>query len=445
MNKNINKVIAAGITVSMINGGIIPSFAAENAKTVSDKNNSIVLNSSTSGENTNTLDGQTTKIKKVITLDELIKSAVDNSDKLALKEKELKLYEDKLDLQDEKDDFYEDNKLKTGNDTVDDFPSDKLKLQKKQTAQSEAFLQDQITNDVTKRYNVIILKKIDIDKLKTGLEIKNNDLDALKMKVSVGLAIPNQLEDKQIELNKAQDEIKAKENSLKNNLDYLGVLTNLNLSDYTLDSSISYEILKIDGSLDQYLDDKIDSYLKYNDEIIELTDDYMHGLREEDMNKLSYYENKVVKVNKNDYYEIDGDGNKTFNTQEYCLAIVSYVQQYLNAFNNYQSYLEGRYSLAEAKVKLDDSKKSLKNVLKENYSTLCDLENQIKRLNEQIISNNTKLRSLKAKVDLGIITDNDYKAELLKSKDLDNSLINLINTYNILKNSIEKPWVLSSN
>lgn len=210
MNKKINKVIAAGITVSMINGGIIPAFAAENAKAVEDKNNSIVLNSSMSDESTNTLGGQTTKIKKVITLDELIKSAVDNSDKLALKEKELKLYEDKLDLQDEKDDFYEDNKLKTGNDKVDDFPSDKLKLQKKQTAQSEAFLHDQIINDVTKRYNAIILKKIDIDKLKTGLEIKNNDLDALKMKVSVGLAIPNQLEDKQIELNKAQDEIRLK-------------------------------------------------------------------------------------------------------------------------------------------------------------------------------------------------------------------------------------------
>lgn len=139
MNKKINKVIAAGITVSMINGAIIPTFAAENTKAVTDKSNSIVLNSSTSGENTNTLDEQITKTKKVITLDQLIKCAVDNSDKLALKEKELKLYDDKLDLQDEKDDFSDDNNLKTGNDTVDDFPSDKLKLQKKQTAQSEAF------------------------------------------------------------------------------------------------------------------------------------------------------------------------------------------------------------------------------------------------------------------------------------------------------------------
>lgn len=445
MNKKIIKVIAVGITVSMVNGTSVPAFAAENAKAVTDKSNSIILNSNTSGANTNTLVVQTAKTKKVITLDDLIKSAIDNSDKLALKQKELKLYEDKLDLQDEKDDFYDDNNLKTGNDTIDDFPYDKLELQQKQTAQSEAFMEDQITNDVTKRYNAIILKKMDIDKVKTGLEIKNNDLDALKMKVSVGLATSNQLQDKQIEVNKVQDDIKAKEDSLKNNLDYLGILANLNLSDYTLDSSISYKTLKIDDSVDEYLNDKIDKYLNYNDEIIKLNNDYMHELREEDMNKLSYYENKVVKFNKDDYYETDGDGNKTFNTQEYCLAIVSYVQQYLNAFNNYQSYLEGKYNLAEATVKLDDSRKSLKNVLKENYSTLCDLENQITRLNEQIISNNTKLRYLKAKVDLGIATDNDYKTELLKSNELDNSLMNLINAYNILKNSIEKPWVLSSN
>lgn len=438
MNKKISKIVIVGIMLSIMNGLIIPAFAAETTATLTDKSNSIMLNDNISN-------GQVSKTKKVITLDDLIKVAVANSDKLALKQKELNLYEDKLDLQDEKDDFYDDNNLKTGNDTIDDYPYDKLELQQKQTAQSEVFMQDQITNDITKKYNEIILKGMDIDKLKTNLEIKINDLNAFKIKVSVGLAISNQLEDKQIEVNKAQDVIKAKEDSLKNNLNYLGVLTNLNLSDYTLDSSIIYNKLKINGSIDEYLNENIDKYLKYNDEIIEITNDYIHELREEDMNKLSYYENKVVKFNKDDYYEIDGDGNKTFNTQEYCLAIVSYVQQYLGAFNNYQAYLEGKYSLAEAKVKLDDSRKSLTNVLKENYSTLRDLENQITRLNEQIKSNNTKLMISKSKVDLGIITDNDYKGEFLKSQELDNSLRNLINTYNILKNSIEKPWVLSSN
>lgn len=438
MNKKINKIVIVGITLSIMNGLIIPAFAVETTATLTDKSNSIMLNDNISN-------GQVSKTKKVITLDDLIKAANTNSDKLALKQKELKLYEDKLDLQDEKEDFYDDNNLKTGNDTIDDYPYDKLELQQKQTAQSEVFMQDQITNDITKKYNEIILKSMDIDKLKTNLEIKINDLNAFKIKVSVGLARANQLEDKQIEVNKAQDVIKAKEDSLKNNLNYLGVLTNLKLSDYTLDSSISYNKFKIDGSVDEYLNENIDKYLKYNDKIIEITNDYMHELRDEDMNKLSYYENKVVKFNKDDYYEIDGDGNKTFNTQEYCLAIVSYVQQYLGAFNNYQAYLEGKYSLAEAKVKLDDSRKSLANVLKENYSTLCDLENQITRLNEQIKSNNTKLMCSKLKVDSGIMTDNDYKAELLKSQELDNSLRNLINTYNILKNSISKPWVLNSN
>ena len=51
----------------------------------------------------------------------------------------------------------------------------------------------------------------------------------------------------------------------------------------------------------------------------------------------------------------------------------------------------------------------------------------------------------KTQVDIGIMTNNDYKAQVVKSEELDISLKNLINTYNNLKNSIEKPWVLSSN
>ena len=429
MRRNLNKIISLAIGISVLGGSIIPVFAADSTQSTYTSNIQTQVNQ-----------------KSVLTLDDVIKAAISNSGKLGLKQKELQMYKDKADLQDKKDDFYEDNKLNTGNDTVDDFAHDKLELQQDQTEQSEDFLQDQIANDITKKYNAIILKQMDINKLKTGLEIKTNDLNYLKTKVNIGLATSNQLEDKQNEINKAKDDIKAKEDSLKNNLDYLGVLTDLNLSGYTLDTTTNYNVFKIDGSVDEYLDNRIDEYLKYNDKIIKLTDDYMHETRSEDMNELSYYVGKVVKPNKDEYADtVDVSGNIVTHTTDYYIALVSYVQQYLGAFNNYQSYLEGRYSLEEAKVKLDDSKKSLKNVLKENYSTLCDLENQIIRLKQDINSTNTKLMYAKTQVDIGTMTQNDYKAQILKSEDLDNSLRNLINTYNTLKNSIEKPWVLSSN
>ena len=430
MRRNLNKIISLAIGISVFGGSIIPVFAAD----------------STQGTYTSNIQTQVNQ-KSVLTLDDVIKAAISNSGKLGLKQKELQMYKDKADLQDKKDNFYEDNNLyPTSNDTVNDFAHDNLELQQDQTEQSEDFLQDQIENDITKKYNAIILKKMDINKLKTGLEIKTNDLNYLKTKVNIGLATSNQLEDKQNEINKAKDDIKAKEDSLKNNLDYLGVLTDLNLSGSTLDTTTNYNVFKIDGSVDEYLDNRIDEYLKYNDKIIKLTDDYMHETRSEDMNELSFYLKNVTKPEKEKYVDtVDASGNTVEDSNEYSLAYYTYIQQYLSAFNNYQSYLEGRYSLEEAKVKLDDSKKSLKNVLKENYSTLCDLQNQIIRLKQDINSTNTKLMYAKTQVDIGMMTENDYKAQILKSEDLDNSLRNLINTYNTLKNSIEKPWVLSSN
>ena len=45
------------------------------------------------------------KQKPVLTLKNAIDAAINNSGKLALKSKEIKLYEDKLDIQDELDDI----------------------------------------------------------------------------------------------------------------------------------------------------------------------------------------------------------------------------------------------------------------------------------------------------------------------------------------------------
>lgn len=76
------------------------------------------------------------------------------------------------------------------------------------------------------------------------------------------MATSNQLTDKQIEINSLKNDITAKENSLNDSMDYLGVLTNLNLSNYTLDPNIEYNLFKIDGSSDEYINDKIENLFK---------------------------------------------------------------------------------------------------------------------------------------------------------------------------------------
>lgn len=429
MRKNLNKIISLAIGISVVSGSIIPAFAVD----ITDNTSS----------NVQTQVNQNT----VLTLDDVVKAAISNSDKLSLKSQEIAMYRRKMDIAEYNKDYNEEIGQNTGENKIDDFPYDKLEIQENQTKQSENFLYDQIANDITNKYNSIILKQMDINKLKYDLEVKTKELGILKTKVTLGLATSNQLYDKQIEITRAQDSIKAKEDSLKVNMDYLSVLTNLNLSNYTLDSNINYSPLKIDSSIDEYLDDKISEYLKYNDEIIKRTDDYLKELKDKKMDDIK----KIIDGNvaespkQSDYTKKDENGATVNDTVAYSVALLQYEQTQEKIINAYSSYVDARYNIDEAKVKLDDSKKSLKNTLKEMYATLTDLENQINSLKEQIQSTNTKLKYAKTQVDMGIMTENDYKAQIVKSEELDISLKNLINTYNNMKNSIEKPWVLSSN
>lgn len=437
MKKNIKRVAAIGIGLSIMSGNIIPVFAGETSNSSESITKQIITD-----EGNSIINGQTVNNKPILSLEKVINAAIDNSDKLALKTKEIKMYRDKMKLQEKINDFYDSINQKTY-----DFPYDKLELQEKQADQSEDFLKDQIADDITSKYNAIILKQIDVAKSKTNLEIKNKDLNTVKTKVSIGMATENQLYDKNIEIISLQNDIKAKEDSLKNSIDYLGVLTGLNISNYTLDSNISYETFRINESTDKYFDNKIDIFLKYNDKMLDLTEDYLDELKDDGIKDI--LDGSIPQIpDKTKFMGVDQDtGNVTFNSSGYALSLIDYLQKqqiFLKKLDAYGSYLDGKYNMEDGKVKLEDSRKKLKNGLKEAYSTLLDLENKINVLNEQIKSTNTKLRYAKAQVDIGMMTENNYKAQVLKSEDLDTSLRNLINTYNTLKNTIQKPWVLSS-
>jgi hypothetical protein len=433
MKKIYKKAAAIGIGLIVISGNIVPAFAVETSKS-----SEAIVKQTIITQNY----GQVADGKPIITLDIIIKSAIDNSENLALKSKEISMYRNKMDLQDKTNDFYESIGQKKY-----DFPYDKLELQEKQTKQSKDFLVDQIANDITGKYNAIIMKQIDLNKAKDNLEIKNKELADVRTKVSVGMATDNQLNDKGIEIKALNDDIKAKEDSLKNATDYLGVLTNLNLSNYTLDENIEYDVFRIEGSEEGYFDDKIDTYLKYNDEMIKLSKDYLKELKDDGIKNI--LKSGIPSIpDKTKFAGVDNTtGSPTFDSSGYALALIGYMQNqqvFLKKLDAYGSYLDGKYNLEESKVKLDDARKNLKNGLKECYSTLLDLENKINTIKEQINSTNTKLTYAKSQVDIGMMTENNYKAAVLKSKDLDTSLRQLINTYNTLKDSIQKPWILNT-
>ena len=78
MRKNINKLVAVAIGVSIMSGSAIPVFAADTT-------------SSTTTQNTSAQ----TNVKPVLTLDDAIKAAASNSDTLALDDKTIS-YQNKI-------------------------------------------------------------------------------------------------------------------------------------------------------------------------------------------------------------------------------------------------------------------------------------------------------------------------------------------------------------
>jgi len=437
MKENIKNVIAIGIALSVMNSSIVPVFAAESTESLNASKQTQSYNNNE--ENISISQGvQDTGNKKNLKLDDAIEAAINNSDKLTLKSKQIKMYEDKMDLQEKTNDFYESIGQK-----IYDYPYDKLELQEKQTEQSKDFMEDQIASDITNKYNDMILKEIDIEKSKRNLKLKNNDLNYLNGKLSLGMATPNQITDVQIEIKSLQDEITAKEDSLNNSKDYFKVLTDLDIKNtYKLDWDMNYIKFTIDGSVNEYIDDKIDKYLKYETEILKLTKDYMKDLKDDGIKNVM--DEEITAPDKSKFVTNDATGNSAFDSTSYALSLIDYQQKEQNKLNACEQYFNGKYNMEESQVKLDDSKKNLKNGLKESYSTLLDLENKIDRLKEQVISTNTKLRFAKAQVDMGLMLKNDYDEQVLASEDLDTTLRKIVYTHNNLRDSIEKPWILNN-
>lgn len=406
MRKNVNKLVAFAIGISVISGSVIPAFAAE-----STQNNTNVIY----------VQGQ---MKPVLTLDNAIKAAVSNSAKLALKSKEIKLYEDKLDIQEEIDDFQDDD---------NDFPYDHLELLLKQKEEQKDYLKDQIAQDITNKYNDLVAKGKELDNLKKQIEIKTKELKDSELKKKLGLITSIEMKSAEIEIETLKNNQKTKEAQLKNSQDYFKVLTNADLTQYTLEQDPKFEIFRIDGSVDAYLDKVIDKYLKYDEKILEL-------------NKDNLKDNKADKPgdapDKDDskFQDVDEEGNESFNEGKYEAA----EKEYLGEWATYGQYLESKYGVSSGIVTLDENKKSLKNGLKESYTALLDLENNINVMKSTIEVNNKQLSVAKLQYDMGLITKTQYDKQVLASEDLQTNLRTLIDNYNKLKNNIQKPWLLNS-
>ena len=428
MRKNINKIVAFAIGISIMSGSIMPVFAADSTQSTS----TAKVETQTSQTNINI---QQTNKKTVLTLDDAINLAISNSDTLALDIKKINYQSNINDTNEELDDY---NNV---NGDQEDFKDDTRDLTLKQLKQQKDFDEDVLREKVTEKYNGIVTSQIKIDKAAKALIIKNKELEDTKFKESLGMVTLTDLKSTELEIRNLQNTQKSSENALKDAEDSFKVLTDKDVTQYKLEEDIEYETLKIDSSVDTYLDDVIDKYLNYSEQIFKLNKDYYNDSDNKvlagDVDDAKIIAEAAIEPKRSDY----------LTDEEYMNEYDKYNNDkdgYTNAISARLTFLSNKLSVDTNQISLNKNKKVFKEQLKTYYTNLITSEDNINYLKQNIEVNNKKLSDAKLKYDLGMITESAYNTQVVSSEDLDLQLRSEINNYNTLKEKIQKPWIAFS-
>ncbi|WP_026886048.1 TolC family protein [Clostridium beijerinckii] len=424
MRKNINKIIAFAIGISVMSGGIVPALAADSTQ-------------QTAVSTSTTTNSQIVNGKPLITLDEAIKSAISISNTLAFDEQKIS-YQDKINDLNEKID---DNNGKTNSDKKD-LDSDTADTTLKQVKQQRDFDEDKLIQKTTTAYNGIVTSQMKIDKATKDLEVKTKQLNDANLKKGLGIITATDLTNTQLQIESLQNSLKASKNALNDSIASFKVLTGKDVSQYSLEQDIKYDTFKIDGSVDGYLDNAIDNFEKYTEQLIKLNKDYLK-------------DNEVKEPSKQ--AEVDVPSEPKFTSTSDAADISKYLtdyQNYQNALAASQAYAAGlsqritylnsKLGVYQNETNLTETKKKFKDQLRTFYTNLLSTEDSITTLKKNIELNNKQLSDAKLKYDLGMMTKSDYDALVVNSKDLEIQLRTLIDSYNTLKEEIQKPWIAFS-
>ena len=423
MRKNINKLVAVAIGVSVISGSIMPAFAADTN----------IQNTST----TSNVQAQT-NVNSVFTLDDAIKAAASNSDTLALDDKTIS-YQNKIN--DTNEDL--DDAKNVGGDE-EDLDKDTRDNKLKQLKQQRDFDEDNLIQKTTKAYNDIVTKQMKINKTIKLLEVRNKELNDAKLKKNLGIITSVELGDTELQIQNLQNQQKLSVNQLKDAQDSFKVITGKDVTQCTLEQDIKYEKFKIDGSVDEYLDNVIDNYLKLKIDSLKLNKDYYddkdHQVSEDDV--------KTAKTTSDNAAAPTMSVGETYDT--YMKDYNKYENDknaYISTLSSRLSYLGTKLTIYGTETSLEVNKKELKDSLKQLYTNILSKEADIEYLKEKIELNNKKLSNAKLKYDLGMMTKSEYTKLIVDdqgSEDLDIQLRTTIDTYNTLKETIQKPWISSA-
>ena len=150
---------------------------------------------------------------------------------------------------------------------------------------------------------------------------------------------------------------------------------------------------------------------------------------------------------KNEWINASDADNKEAAKKRFDVAQEAYkdsITEYADTLKNRITYLTQKYTLDATESNLLDAKKSCKEGLRTIYMNMRNLEDSIDLLQQSIDYTNKNLRLAKVNYDLGLSTELTYKNAVNAAEDSNLQLRKLINTYNTLKENMEKPWIALS-
>lgn len=434
MRKNLNKVIAFAIGVSVISGSVVPAMA--------DTNNAA---------NVNSVNQEAQQSKKVLTLKDAVESAKSINNNLALLDEQIKLNDTVNDLNDKINDIKneQDDSSTTGlSDDKKDYLEDKNKLTLEQLKQNREYAADKLEENVRQAYNGLILSEADIAKLKEDIELQKTQIEQYNLKKNLGLVTDINIDKINIDLQNNLNNLKSKENNLKDSKYNFKVLTGKDVDNYILEDNIQYDKFKLNGDLDQYLDSQIEDFVSYTEEINKLNKDFW----DDDDNKVT---NKDI-PDKPDVDKIETTKSSlTFADDDTVEQKIDKIQKYLNTSNSYVdqvtlytgmissriNYLQSKSSVVQSELQLKEAKDQYKQILRGVYTNLLAAEDSIDLINANIELTNKQIRLNKINYDLGLMTKLEYDQSVNGCEALNIQLKNAVNNYNNLKIQLEKPWL----
>ena len=438
MRKNLNKIVAFAIGVSVISGLAIPVMADTKVT---------YANSDSTNQN---------NAKQVLTLEDAINGAKSCSNTIAILDENIRLTQNINNLSETKDTVTnkDDDTIEGVTDNQKDYNEDKRKLQLNQLEQKRDFAIDKLTQSVTDAYNSLIVSQAEISQLKNDIELQKTEIEQSNLKKSLGLMTDINIDQVNLGLQKNLNDLDNKQNTLKDDKENFKVLTGKDVDQYTLEDKIEYKKFVLDGSLDDYLDGVIDEYVSYTQEINDLNKDFWN----DDDNATTSGAVKLAK----DFYQDNKDnkapilteylGDKT--GEEKTNAIADYLKaskKYTNGLSAYtgaialrMNYLQNKSSVTTSELQLNETKDQYKKALRTMYTNLLNIEKSIDLLNSNVELSNKQLRINKINYDLGLKTKLDYDKSVSESETLNNQLKSTINSYNTLKAQLEKPWIALS-